>query len=224
MKYEIKGTPLPVVIISLDAGESIDCENGAMSWMSEGLTQETKGGGIGKMFSRAVSGESLFTQSFTASKPGIIAFASSFPGDILAIELTGSNSVVCQKGAYLASTKGVEKSVFFQKKFGAGVFGGEGFVMQKFSGVGTVFLEIDGSVMEYNLAAGEKMILDTGYLAMMDATCTMNIEMVSGAKNMFLGADGMFNTVVTGPGRVFIQTMPASAVASSISPFIATKS
>lgn len=223
MRYEIKGSPLPVVIISLEAGERIDCQNGAMSWMSDNLKQETKSGGLGKMVSRMATGEGMFVQSFTAmNKPGFIAFASSFPGNILAVEVGPGKEIVCQKRAYLASTPGVNKEIFFQKKFGAGLFGGEGFIMQKYSGAGLVFLEIDGSVVEYNLAAGEKLVIDTGYLAMMDATCSMDIVTVSGVKNMFLGSDGMFNTVVTGPGKVAVQTMPASAVAGSIRPYIST--
>lgn len=224
MKYEIKGTPLPVVIINLEQGETIECENGAMSWMSDGLKLETStGGGIGKMFGRALTGESLFVQKYTAEAgPGFIAFASSFPGNILAIELNGSNSVICQKKAYLASTPGVAKETAFQKKVGAGLVGGEGFIMQKFSGKGIVFVEIDGSTIEYQLAAGETLIVDTGYLAMMDGTCTMDVVAVKGAKNMLLGGDGFFNTTVTGPGKVVVQTMPAAAVASAVAPFIST--
>ena len=225
MKYEIKGTPMPALIVSLDAGESIDCENGAMAWMSGNLDLETKGGGIGKMFSRAVSGESLFTQTYKAvGEPGFIAFASCFPGNILAVELNGSNTIIAQKGAYLASSVGVNREIAFQKKVGAGFLGGEGFIMQKFSGTGYVFLEIDGSTVEYELGNNEKIVLDTGYLAMMDATCTMDVETVKGgAKNMLLGGEGFFNTVVTGPGKVVVQTMPASKVAGAISAYIPSK-
>lgn len=223
MKYEIKGTPLPVLIVSLAAGEAIDCENGAMSWMSGNLKQETKGEGVGKMFSRALTGESLFTQTFTAQgQDGFIAFSSSFPGNIIAVDLSDGRSIVVQKRAYLASTPGVNKEIFFQKKFGAGLLGGEGFIMQKFSGKGIVFLEIDGSCIEYELAAGEKMVLDSGYLAMMDETCKMDIEAVAGLKNKLLGGDGIFNTVVFGPGKVTVQTMPVMAVAGAVQPYIVT--
>lgn len=225
MNYEIKGTPLPVVECYLEAGESINCEGGAMSWMSENMQMETKGGGIGKMFSKALSNENVFSNKYTAvGGSGMIAFASSFPGNIVAIEITPGHDVICQKSAYLASSGDVEVSVFFNKKVGAGFFGGEGFIMQRISGSGIAFVEIDGSVVEHELQAGESMIIDTGYLAMMDATCTMDIKTVGGVKNALFGGEGLFNTVVTGPGKVSLQTMPAAQVAGSIRPFIPTKS
>lgn len=223
MNYEIKGTPLPVVECTLEANETIICESGAMSWMTGNMKMETAGGGIGKMFSKALSGERMFHNRYTAQgSQGMIAFASSFPGNIVAVEIAPGQEVVCQKSAFLASTTGVELSVFFQKKMGAGFFGGEGFVMQRLSGSGTAFLEIDGSVVTKQLAPGEQIIVDTGYLALMDATCSVDIVSVKGLKNKFLGGEGFFNTVVTGPGRVSLQTMPAVQVASVVSPFIQT--
>lgn len=225
MQYEIKGTPLPVVECTLDAGESMICESGAMSWMTGNMQMETSGGGIGKMFSKALSGESMFQNRYTAQgAPGSIAFASSFPGDIIAVDIRPGQEIICQKSAFLAATPGVELSIFFQKKIGAGFFGGEGFIMQKLSGTGTAFLEIDGSVVTKELAAGEQLTIDTGYLAIMDSTCSMRIESVKGLKNKFLGGEGFFNTIVTGPGRVSLQTMPCSQVASVLSPFISTGS
>lgn len=223
MNYEIKGTPLPVVECTLEPNETMICEAGAMSWMTGNMKMETEGGGIGKMFSKALSGERMFHNRYTAQgSQGTIAFASSFPGNIVAVEIAPGQEVVCQKSAFLASTTGVELSVFFQKKLGAGFFGGEGFIMQRLSGSGTAFLEIDGSVVTKQLAAGEELVIDTGYLALMDATCSINIVSVKGLKNKFLGGEGFFNTVVTGPGRVSLQTMPAVQVASVISPFIQT--
>lgn len=223
MNYEIKGTPLPVVECNLDAGEQLICERGAMSWMSDNMKMETSGGGLGKMFSKALSGESMFQNTYTAEGgPGYISFASSFPGEILAIEIKPGQDVICQKSAFLAATPGVQLSIHFQKKLGSGFFGGEGFIMQKLSGEGVAFVEIDGSVVTKELAAGEKIVIDTGYLAMMDGTCSMNIEQVKGLKNKVLGGEGFFNTVVTGPGKVSLQTMPASQIAGSIAPFIPT--
>ena len=211
MNYEIKGTPMPVVECQLEAGESIKCEGGSMSWMSANMKMETTGGGIGKMFTKALSGEKMFQNIYTAQGgPGMIAFASSFPGNIVAIELTPGHDIVCQKSSYLASTSGVELSIFFQKKLGAGIFGGEGFIMQRLSGTGLVFLEIDGSTMTKELAAGEKLIVDTGYLAAMEATCTMDIKSTGGVKNALFGGEGFFNTIVTGPGKVYVQSMPMS--------------
>ena len=221
MQYQIKGTPLPVVECSLQPGESMVCEAGSMSWMSANMHMETSGGGLGKMFSKAFSGEKMFQNIYTAEGgPGVIAFASSFPGNIMAIEVGPGKEIVCQKSAFLASTPGVQLSIFFNKKVGAGLFGGEGFIMQKLSGNGLAFIEIDGSVVEKTLAPGEQIVIDTGYLAMMDASCSIDVVTVKGVKNALLGGEGLFNTIVTGPGRVYLQTMPASAVAGAVRPYI----
>ncbi len=217
MQYEIKGDQLPVVVCTLNPGESMITERGAMSWMTSNMRMETKAGGVGKALGRMFSGESIFQNKYTAEgSQGLIAFASSFPGEIRALQIAPGNSIIAQKSAFLAAEPGVELSIHFRKKLGAGFFGGEGFIMQKLSGSGTAFVEIDGSLVEYQLAAGQTMLLDTGYLAMMDETVQMDIEMVKGVKNIFLGGEGLFNTKVTGPGRVWIQTMPISAGASLI--------
>ena len=224
MQYEIKGDQLPVVVCTLNPGESMITERGAMSWMTSNMKMETKAGGVGKALGRMFSGESIFQNKYTAEgSQGLIAFASSFPGEIRALQIAPGQSIIAQKSAFLAAEPGVELSIHFKKKLGAGFFGGEGFIMQKLSGSGTAFVEIDGSVVEYQLAAGQTMLLDTGYLAMMDETVSMDIEMVKGVKNILLGGEGMFNTKVTGPGRVWIQTMPISAVASIIATRLPTK-
>lgn len=216
MKYEIKGTPLPVAICYLDANESVITEKGAMSWMSPNMKMETKSGGIGKAFSKAFSGEAMFQNIYTAvGGPGMIAFASSFPGNILTYQITPGNDIIVQKSGFLASEVGVDLSIFFQKRLGAGFFGGEGFIMQRLSGNGLAFVEVDGSVVDYTLQPGQQMVIDTGYLVAMDATVSMDIQSVPGLKNMFLGGEGLFNTVVTGPGRVWLQTMPLNQIASN---------
>jgi len=221
MKYEIKGGMLPVVELELEAGESVKCESGAMSWMSGNMSMETHGGGLGKMFSKAFSGESMFQNTYTAQNGrGTIAFASSFPGNIVAVRITPGHDVICQKSAFLASTMGVELSVFFQRKIGTGLVGGEGFIMQRISGEGLAFIEVDGSTVEKNLMPGERLIVDTGYLAMMDASCSMEVETVKGIKNKLLGGEGFFNTVITGPGRVVLQTMPAYQMAGALRPYL----
>ena len=224
MQYEIIGGNLPAVLCRLTRGEKLICEAGGMSWMDGVFKMETTGGGIGKMFGRMFSGESMFTNTYTAQQDGEIAFASSFPGQILAINLTLGKSIIAQKKAFLACEAGVEMSVFFQKKFGKGLFGGEGFIMQKFTGSGIVFLEVDGAIKEYVLAPGEKKIMDTGHLVMMDDTCKMDIERIAGVKNALFGGEGLFNTVVTGPGRIVIQTMPISKAAGVIAGFIPQQS
>ena len=224
MKYQIVGEPLPVVICNVDAGESLITERGAMSWMTPNMQMQTQGtGGFGKMMGRMFSGDSMFQNRYTAmGGPGQIAFASSFPGSIKAYEIAPGREVIVQKRGFLASSDTVELSVFFQKRFGAGLFGGEGFIMQRLSGHGTAFIEIDGFACEYNLGPGQQMIIDTGYLAVMDATCNMDIQSVGSMKNAFLGGEGLFNTVVTGPGKIILQTMPISGVAGAISPYIIT--
>ena len=216
MKYEIKGDSMPVVICQMENGESLNCEAGAMSWMSPNMKMETSGGGVGKMFGRIFSGESMFRNRYTAQGDGLIAFASSFPGSIRALEIDPAHPVIVQKRGYLASEPGVDLSVFFQKKGMAGFFGGEGFIMQKLSGHGIAFVEIDGSVVEYDLTAGQQIIVNTGNVAMIDATCSIDVQTVKGVKNVLFGGEGLFNTVITGPGHVVLQTMPASALAGMI--------
>ena len=223
MQYTILGNDLPVVTCNLAPGESMITERGSMSWMSPNMKMETAAGGLGKAFGRLFSGEAIFQNIYTAQGgPGMIAFASSFPGSIRAVQITPGRDVIAQKAAFLASERSVELSVHFQKKLGAGFFGGEGFIMQRLSGSGIAFLEIDGAAIEYDLAPGQQMIVDTGYLAMMDATCSMDIQTVPGLKNKFFGGEGFFNTVITGPGRIVLQTMPISGVAAAIRPFIPT--
>lgn len=223
MKYSIEGTPLPVVICDLEPGETMITEKGAMSWMSPNMQMETVGGGVGKMVGRMFSGENMFQNRYTAQGgPGQIAYASSFPGSILAFEIGAGSEIIAQKSAFLASTEGVTLSVAFQKKLGGALFGGEGFIMQKLSGNGTAFVEIDGYVKEYVLEAGQSIIIDTGYLAAMEASCTMEIVSVKGLKNKFLGGEGFFNTVVRGPGKVYLQSMPINQMADTLRPFIPT--
>ena len=222
MNYTIEGEPLPAVICNLENGETMITEKGAMSWMSPNMQMETtSNGGIGKMFGRAFSGESMFVNRYTARNGnGLIAFASSFPGSIRAFNISPGHEIVAQKSAFLASTTGVELSVFFQKRAASGFFGGEGFIMQKLSGKGVVFVEFDGYIKEYQLAAGQKIVVDTGYLAAMDATCSLEIQKVPGVKNMLFGGEGVFNTVITGPGRVLLQSMPIGQMAGSLVPYL----
>ena len=225
MRYEIKGEPLPVVICNVAESETMISESGAMSWMTPNMEMQTSGGGVGKALGRMFSGEKMFQNRYTArGGAGMIAFASSFPGSIRAYEISPSSEIICQKRAFLASTSGVNLSVHFQRKIGTGMFGGEGFVMQKLSGSGTAFVEIDGTAVDYELGRGEQLLIDTGYLALMDATVTMEIQQIKGVKNMLFGGEGLFNTLVTGPGRIVIQTMPISNFAGLIAGMIPSKS
>jgi len=222
MKYQIIGEPLPVAVCTVKPGETLISERGSMAWMTPNVKMETKGtGGLGKMIGRLASGESAFQNRFTAEGgEGMIAFASSFPGSIRAYEIAPGKEMVVQKSGFLASDEGVELSVFFQKKLGAGLAGGEGFIMQKLSGNGTALIEIDGFAVEYELEAGQSMVIDNGYLAAMSATCTMDVQMNKGVKNLLFGGEGMFNTIITGPGIIVLQTMPVTGVASALIPYL----
>ena len=224
MKYEIKGGNLPVVICHLEAGEKMITEKGSMSWMSPNMEMDTNaGGGFGKALGRMFSGESMFQNTYTAKGgEGMIAFASSFPGSIVPFEIAPGKELIVQKSGFLASESTVELSVHMQKKLGAGFFGGEGFIMQKLSGNGVAFVEFDGAVIEYDLEPGQSMVLDTGYLAAMESSCKMEIQQVAGLKNKLLGGEGFFNTLVSGPGKVWIQTMPINNVSGAIRPYIPT--
>jgi len=222
IRYEIEGDTLPVVICYPQVGETLCTESGAMSWMSTNMKMETNsGGGLKKAFGRLIGGESIFMNEYTAQGgPGMIAFASSFPGRIIPYQITKGNGLIVQKRSFLAMEKGLDLSIYFQKKIGKGLFGGEGFVMQKITGEGLVFLEIDGYCAEYELKAGESIVVDTGYLAAMTETCTMDVQMVKGAKNIFLGGEGLFHTIISGPGTVYIQSMPAINTAQALSPYL----
>ena len=216
---------MPVVVCNLQNGESMITEKGSMCWMSPNMQMETSAGGVGKAFGRVFSGDSMFQNIYTAiNGEGMISFASSFPGSIRAIQITPEHPIIVQKSGFLASERGVQLSVYFQKKLGAGFFGGEGFVMQQLTGNGIAFIEIDGYAVEYNLQPGQSLLVDTGNLAMMDATCKIDIESVKGLKNKLLGGEGFFNTRVTGPGRVILQTMPINGVAAALTPFFNTGS
>lgn len=221
MQYQIIGEPLPVVQCNLQPGEVMKTERGSMTWMSSNMKMSTNAGGFGKAISRMIQGEAIFQNLYTAENgPGMITFGSSFAGSIRALEISPGKSVICQKSAFLASELGVESSIHFQKKLGAGFFGGEGFIMQMLSGQGLAFIEIDGFGVEYELAPGESMILDTGSLAMMEESCSLSVEMTKGLKNMAFGGEGIFNTRVTGPGKILLQTMSVGKFAESLVPFL----
>ena len=221
MQYEIKGEPMPVVICQVAAGESMITQRGSMVWMSPNMEMSTGAGGLGKAFGRMFSGDSIFQNTYTAmGGPGMIAFGASLPGTIRAIPIDPAHPVIVQKRGFLASEQGVELSIHFQKKMRTGFFGGEGFIMQKLSGHGIAFVELDGSVVEYELRPGQSIVVDTGNLAMMDATCSIDVQMIKSVKNMFFGGEGLCNTVVTGPGRVTLQTMPVTGLAATLLPFL----
>ena len=211
-----------MVVCHLENGEKMITESGSMVWMTPNMQMETSGGGLGKMFSRAFSGENLFQNIYTARGSGMITFGSSFPGRIVPLEIGPGREMILQKKAFLAAEAGVSLSIHFNKKLGSGLFGGEGFIMQRLSGQGVAFAEIDGELVEYQLEAGQQLVVDTGNVAGFEPTVSMNIQQVPGLKNMVFGGEGVFNTLLTGPGKVWLQTMPISSVAMAIRPFIPT--
>ena len=208
MNYKISGAPMPVVEIDMDRGESIYTQSGGMCWMTEGVDMQTNmKGGLLKGLGRLFTGESLFMVTYAAQQDGVsAAFAATMPGEIHKID-------VCAE-------QGVTLSTYFQKKLGAGLFGGEGFLMQKLSGNGTAFLELGGSIVCRELAAGEKIIVDTSHVAYFESSCGFNVRTVKGVRNVLFGGEGLFLTELTGPGKVWLQTMTASNLAETIIPYI----
>ena len=224
MRYEIKGGAFPVVICHLERGETMITERGSMAWMSENIEMQTRGGGIGRMFAKAFSGENMFQNEFTAKgAPGMIAFASSFPGRILPLTIGAGEEFILQKNAFLAAEEGVKLSVHFNRKAAAGLFGGEGFIMQRLSGEGVAFVEVDGDLVEYTLERGQSMIADTGNLLGCEASVDIDVRTVKGIKNALLGGEGVFHTVLTGPGRIWLQTMPMTGLVAAVANMIRPK-
>lgn len=219
MQYEIKGKPLPVAILNLEEGESILTDSGAMVWMKPALEMDTVSGSMKSLFGRAFSGETLFLNKYTATKPSMIALGSSFPGDIFVYDVT-QGDIIVQKSSFLASEETVKREISFAKRGAVGIFGGEGFIMNRYYGSGLLFIEIDGSAIEYDLKAGEEMVINTGNIVAMSSSCSIDVVSIKGMKNKFLGGEGFFNTVVTGPGHLIVQTMPISTLAESLSQFI----
>lgn len=224
MRFEVKGESLPVAICYLEANETLVSEAGAMGWMSDTIVMDTnmKGGLLGGL-GRAMSGESVFLNTFTCrGNSGIIGFPSSFPGKIITRQLNPGETIIAQKGAFLAGTSDVKLEIAFKKKLGAGFFGGEGFILQKLTGPGFVFLEFDGHVEEYDLAPGQSMLVDTGNVAMFESSISYEIQMVKGIKNIFLGGEGLFLTKLTGPGKIYVQSMPLQNLAGQLSRYFNT--
>ena len=222
MQYEIRGGNFPVVICQLADGEAMRTEGGSMVWMTPNMEMRTEGGGLGGMFSKALAGERMFQNIYTAHGAGMIAFGSSFPGKVIPIELGPGKDWILQKKSFIAAEMGVELTMHFNKKIGAGLFGGEGFIMQRVSGNGIAFAEIDCELVEYQLGPGQQMIVDTGFVAGFESSVAIDIQQVKGVKNVLLGGEGLFNTVLTGPGRIWLQTMPVYGLAHAVQPYIVT--
>ncbi len=222
LRYKIIGSTLQAVVIELPAGQELYSERGGMSWMSANVQMETNmEGGLGGAFKRVFSGESLFMVSFKAQGgTGIIGFAGEFPGKVVPLNLGPGQQLICQKEAFMVAERSVQLDIHFRRKLGAGLFGGEGFIMQKLTGPGLAFVEFDGEIVEYTLGEGQVLKVDTGHVAMFEPTVQFDVEMVRGFKNMLFGGEGLFLTTLRGPGRVWLQTMPIINLARKLAQYM----
>jgi uncharacterized protein (TIGR00266 family) len=223
MEYKIIGSILQAVILELDPGETVFSESGGLAWMSSNIEMRVsgRGGGIGGALGRMVTGESLFLVEYTSQNgKGIVSFASDFPGKIVPIPLGDGQQMICQKTAFLCAEKTARLEVVFRKRLGAGLFGGEGFILQKITGPGVAFVALDGEIVEYTLSPNQVIKVDTGHVAMFEPSVTFDVEMIKGFSNILFGGEGLFLATLKGPGRIWLQTMPASNLAKAILPFI----
>ena len=222
MKYEIWGNSMPAETLTLASGESIYTQSGGMTWMSDGISMTTNArGGFGKSIGRMFMGESIFMVTYTAQRPeSTITLASTLPGTIKAFRITPGYELIAQKQSFLCATQGIELSVKWTRRMGAGLFGGEGFILESIKGEGLVFFEIDGSIKEFDLAPGEVLKVDTGNVAMFESTVSYDIETIKGFKNVFFGGEGLFLTKLTGPGKVWLQTMTIPGLAARLAPYL----
>jgi len=221
MKYEVTGTTMQAVSIDLEAGEEVYSQTSVMAWMTESMRMDTHtGGGLWAGIKRSFSGGGLFVTSFRAERPGNIAFASRFPGSIMPVTLREGDSLLCRKETFLCAEKSVTLDVALQKRLGAGFFAGEGFILQRVSGPGTVWLDLAGEVVSKTLAAGERLLVHAGHVGIQDPSVSTDIQMVSGFKNFLFGGEGIFLATLTGPGRIWLQTMPMINLAEAIARYL----
>ena len=222
MQYRIEGTTLPVVTVTLSPGQRIYSSSGGMSWMTQAVEMETNsGGGLGKMFKRALSGESLFVVDYYVDRGvGEVAFSAEFPGKILDLDLADGQSVIVQKDSFLCAEKSVDLDLHFRKRLGAGLFGGEGFMLQRLTGPGRAFVNFDGDILVKDLQPGELLRVDTGHVAMFEPTVDFDVEIVRGFKNILLGGEGLFLATLRGPGKAYLQTMPMDKLAQKIAQYM----
>lgn len=217
--YRLVGDDMQAVIIALDPGETVQAEAGAMMFMEDGIEMnaDLQGGILGGL-KRVVSGESLFITAFTnlARERRHVSFAAPYPGKIVLLNLAETGPMVCQRDAYLCSAFGIEITVTFTRRLGAGFFGGEGFILQRLSGDGLAFIHAGGTILNQDLGAGESLSVDTGCLVAFQETVDYDIKSVGGIKSAFFGGEGLFFARLTGPGKVYLQTLPFSRMADRI--------
>jgi uncharacterized protein (TIGR00266 family) len=223
--YRVVGSVMQALMIQLNRGQFFYSESGSLSWMTDGIKMETNLGakGLGGLLSRVVTGESLFVVNYSAERDQqLVTFSSDFPGKIIPVHLAQGQSMIAQKDALLVAEKSVNMSIALQKRLGAGIFGGEGFILQRFDGPGTLFASLDGEIVEYTLQQGQRLLVDTGHVAMFEPTVSYDIQMVKGIKNVLFGGEGLFFVSLTGPGRIWLQTMPLTKLAGAIRQYLPT--
>jgi uncharacterized protein (TIGR00266 family) len=221
MNYELSGSIMQTLAIDLAPGEVVFSQTNSMCWMNDAIEMNTHtGGGIFSGLMRSFGGGSFFVTDFTATGNGHIAFAPRFPGTIIPVTLNPGQSIICRKETFLCAEKSVSLDIAWQKKIGAGFFGGAGFILQKVTGPGTVFLDLSGELVEKKLAPGERLLVHAGHVGMMDPTVDFDIRMVRGFKNILFGGEGLFLATLTGPGRVALQSMPIMNLAEEISRYL----
>jgi uncharacterized protein (TIGR00266 family) len=221
--YKVVGSVMQALMIQLNRGQAFYSESGSLSWMTDGIRMDTNlgGGGLFGALSRVVTGESLFVVNFTADRDQqLVTFSSDFPGKIIPVHLAQGQAMIAQKDTLLVAEKSVNMTVALQRKLGAGLFGGEGFMLQRFDGPGTFFAALDGEIVEYTLAPGQRLLVDTGHVAMFEPSVSYDIQVVKGIRNILFGGEGLFFVTLTGPGRIWLQTMPMSKLAGAIRQFL----
>jgi uncharacterized protein (TIGR00266 family) len=221
MRYEISGTVMQTVSIDLDRGEKLFSQTHAMAWMTDGIRMDTHtGGGLFAGIARALSGGSLFITEFSAEAAAHIAFAPRFPGQIIAVKLLPGQSLICRKETFLCAEMSVQLEIAFQRRLGAGFFAGEGFILQKVTGPGTVFLDLSGEVVEKTLLPGERLLVHAGHIGMQEPTVSTDIQMLRGFRNMLFGGEGLFLATLTGPGKIWLQSMPILNLAEEVARYL----
>lgn len=221
MKYQLSGTVMQTVSIDLERGETIFSQTHQMAWMSDGIRMDTHtGGGLFAGLKRAMGGGSLFITEYAAEQRGHVAFAPRFPGTILPVELLPNQSLICRKETFLCAETSVTLDIAFQQRLGAGVFAGEGFILQRVTGPGTVFLDLSGEVVEKTLAPGERLLVHAGHIGIQEPSVSTDIQMVRGFRNMIFGGEGLFLATLTGPGKIWLQSMPVLNLAEEIARYL----
>ena len=222
MNYEISGTLMQTVAINLEPGETVYSQTNTMAWMNDGVAMDTHtGGGLFAGLKRTFGGGSFFVTDFTATgQKGHVAFAPRFPGTIIARELRGGESLICRKETFLVAQKSVTLELAWQKRIGSGFFGGNGFLLQKLTGPGIVWLDLSGELIERELAAGERLLVHAGHVGVFEPTVSFDIQMISGFKNLLFGGEGLFLATLTGPGRIWLQSMPIMNLAEELARYL----